>query len=105
MSVATINLHGGSALLSLGGSTLHASLIEPAGASFTMASVNLRPPYKPSIGVGKLLVSLALATDDEERDTAALVTRIVVGLSVQDETEKLVLNPLAAWESSGPFRG
>ena len=50
----------GSAVLSLGGATLHATVIEPAGAAFSAAAVDLDPPQNPSVGVSKLKVHLNL---------------------------------------------
>eukprot|EP01051_Picozoa_sp_SAG22_P021684 SAG22_NODE_4889_length_1140_cov_1.226705_3_plen_120_part_01 len=51
----------GSAVLSLGGATLHATVIEPAGVVFSAAAVDLHPPQKSSAGVSKLQVHLTLA--------------------------------------------
>eukprot|EP00729_Bicosta_minor_P012448 gene12448-30134_t len=122
-TMATIKLHaagsddsGGSAggrtaVLSLGGARLYATVLEPKGAVFSAASVNLQPPYKPSIGVNKLLVFLPLPPPDGIVGTskgwskAGPASRIVVGLSLNATAPANILNPLAYWGAAGPFAG
>jgi hypothetical protein len=106
---------GRSAVLSLGGVTLHATLIEPAGATFTARRVTLLPPYEPSVGVSKLQVHLALpaarspaaaavpAADAGSSEAPPAAVRIAVGLSLSAEVAAEALNPLALWKAAGPF--
>ena len=106
-TMATIKLgssaaaNGGTALLSVGGATLYATLIEPKGAVFSAAAVDLQPPYKPSVGVSKLLVVLPTTTTRSE----VAQTRIVVGLSLSAAAATEAPSPLAQWKASGPFKG
>ena len=103
----------GSAVLSLGGVTLHATVIEPAGAMFSAAAVDLQPPQKPSVGVSKLQVHLnlgsavvAAAADGAVAPrVAAPVARIVVGLSLSAAPAAVAPSLLAQWEAAGPFAG
>jgi hypothetical protein len=92
----------GVAVLSLGGATLRATVLEPKGAVFSTASVNLQPPYNPSVGVSKLLVTVHLPTFGGFADTPK---RIVVGLSLNASAPANMLNPLAQWGAAGPFAG
>jgi hypothetical protein len=99
---------GGAAVLLLGGATLYATVLEPKGAVFSAASVSLQPPYNPSVGVNKLLLTLRLPTLSGFADTsigseAAPATRIVVGLSLNAAAPANILNPLAQWGADGPF--
>jgi hypothetical protein len=70
-------------------------------------AVDLQPPYRPSIGVSKLLVVRPLGTDKPSRGAevgaAAALERIVVRLSLSPTAPKLKLNSLAQWKSAGPF--
>lgn len=97
----------GSAVLLLGGVSLYASVVEPVGATFSAMAVDLQPPYRPSIGVSKLLVVRPLGTDKPSRGAevgaAAALERIVVRLSLSPTAPKLKLNSLAQWKSAGPF--
>ena len=99
----------GSALLSLGGKSLHATVIEPPGAVFSAAAVDLQPPQKPSVGVSKLQVHLNLAGSTlaaggtASPQAAAPVTRIVVGLSLSAAAAAVTPSPLAQWKAAGPF--
>ena len=98
----------GSAVLSLGGATLHATVIEPAGAAFSAAAVDLDPPQNPSVGVSKLKVHLNLAAAADgavSRRVMAPVTRLVVGLSLSAAAAAVTPNPLAQWKAVGPFAG
>ena len=100
----------GSAVLSLGGATLYATLIEPKGAVFASQEVDLQPPYEPSTGVSKLLVLLptgpaGASTLSPSETGAAPVTRIVVGLSLSATPVTESPNPLAQWKTRGPFAG
>lgn len=115
LTVGTSGGGGGrSAELSLGGVSLHATLIEPPGAVFSAAVVDLQPPQKPSAGVSKLQVHINLAasaaadeaTTVEGREAMAVappVRRIVVGLSLSTAAAAVTPNPLAQWETAGPF--
>ena len=101
---------GGSAVLSLGGATLYATVIEPAGAAFSAAAVDLDPPQNPSVGVSKLKIhlNLAAATTDVgavSRRVMAPVTRLVVGLSLSAVATAVTPNPLSQWKAVGPFAG
>jgi len=116
-TMATIQLptaasdHLGSAVLSLGGATLHATVIEPAGAAFSAAAVDLDPPQNPSVGVSKLKVHLNLAAAAADggavsrRVMTPPVTRLVVGLSLSAVAAAVTPNPLAQWKAMGPFAG
>ena len=122
--VATAAGEGGHglAVLSLGGETLHATLLEPKGAVFSSAAVNLQPPYKPSVGVNKLMVSLpttafttsTLTPTATAFPSAGIINgskpappagRIVVGFSLSAAGSLAALNPLAKWKAHGPFAG
>ena len=87
------------------GVTLHASLLEPRGAVFTAAEVNLQPPYEPSIGVKKLLIHLPITRKIAVTGQAesAPVSRIVVGLSIDSARPTQKLNSLLEWKHAGPF--
>ena len=102
----TVGTSGGggarSAELSLGGMHLHATLIEPPGAVFSAAVVDLQPPQKPSAGASKLQVHINL-TDHESAAAAVPVGRIVVGLSLSTAAAAEAPNPLAQWRAAGPF--
>jgi hypothetical protein len=96
----------GSAALSLGGATLHATVIEPAGAAFSAAAVDLDPPQNPSVGVSKLQVHLNLADATNgviSPRVMAPLTRIVVRLSLSAAAVAMTPNPLAQWKAAGPF--
>jgi hypothetical protein len=96
----------GSAVLSLGGATLHAKVIEPEGAVFSAVEVDLQPPYNPSVGVSKLMVALPItvaAAVAAFGGSAEPVTRIVVGLSLSPTAAAVTPNPLAQWKAAGPF--
>ncbi len=101
----------GSAVLSLGGVSLHATVIEPANATFSAMAVDLQPPYRPSVGVSKLLVVLPLSTSKpkhlrqaaEVTSAATEMERIVVRLSLSPPAEQTKIHPLAMWKSAGPF--
>ena len=88
------------AVLSLNGAVLHATIVEPAGAVFSAAAVNLQPPFNPSVGVSKLMVSLHTGAVDAGTSQYA---RIVVGLSLSTARLPAVVNPLAQWKAAGPF--
>ena len=106
---------GGSAELSLGGVILHATVIEPPGAVFSVAAVDLQPPQEPSVGVSKLQVHLDLAATAAPGGAASLqgpaaaaaahVSRIVVGLSLSAAAAAVTPNPLSQWKTAGPFAG
>jgi hypothetical protein len=113
-TMATIQLstaHGGggvgrSAVLSLGGAALHARVIEPQGAVFSAAAVDLLPPQNPSVGVSKLQVHMSLgAASPDGPGAVAPLTRIVVGLSLSAVAAAVTPNPLAQWKAAGPFAG
>jgi hypothetical protein len=130
-TLAKIKLSGASALLSLGGATLHASVLEPKGSSAVLIAeaVELKPPQRSSDGVSKLMLQLTLkpqqpsVAEGSERllkgseslpsGSAAVpsmvakrVTRIIVRLSMHAATAApTTINPLAQWKSSGPFAG
>jgi hypothetical protein len=106
----------GSAVLSLGGAKLYATVIEPPGGVFSAAAVDLLPPQKPSSGVSKLEIHLnlnldaaaaasAAAADDDAVPAIATppVARIVVGLSLSAAATAVTPNPLAQWKADGPF--
>lgn len=99
----------GSAVLSLGGVSLHATVIEPANATFSAMSVDMQPPYRPSVGVSKLLVVLPLNTPKHLRQAAEVAPdtteRIAVRLSLSPTARQTTIHPLAMWESAGPFAG
>ena len=93
-------------MLTLGGATLHALVLEPRGAVFSAVAVNLQPPYNPSVGVSKLMVVLptaAVPTPGAPEGTPASAKRIVVGLSEGSAATAQSLNPLARWGAAGPF--
>eukprot|EP01043_Picozoa_sp_COSAG02_P016253 COSAG02_NODE_711_length_18126_cov_43.786986_12_plen_169_part_00 len=96
-----------SAVLSLGGAHLYATVIEPASATFSAATVDLLPPQKPSAGVSKLQVhlNLNLAAPSTRLADGGRVTRIVVGLSLSEATAAVTPSPLAQWKANGPFAG
>ena len=113
-TMAAITLGGGAtggAVLSQGGATLHARVIEPKGAVFSSVEVNLQPPYNPSVGVSKLMVVLpiiaaAAATSGGSQYQSQFqepVARIVVGLSLSPTEAAMTPNPLAQWKAKGPF--
>ena len=106
----------GSAVLSLGGAKLYATVIEPPGGVFSAAAVDLLPPQKPSSGVSKLEIHLNLNLDAAAAASAAAadddavlaiatppVARIVVGLSLSAAATAVTPNPLAQWKADGPF--
>ena len=105
-TMATIKLAagggGGSALLSQGGATLHATVIEPAGTVFSAEKVDLQPPYRPSVGVSKLMVALPI-TATAAPAVPPQASRIVVVLSVSLAAPTATPNPLEQWAKSGPF--
>lgn len=94
------NGENGFAVLSLGGVSLHVKVIEPHGAVFSAADVDLLPPQKPSVGVSKLQVHLDLGGNS---GAGVSVTRIVVGLSLSAGAATVTPNPLAQWKAAGPF--
>jgi hypothetical protein len=105
---------GGSAVLSLGGVELHATVIEPPGAVFSAVAVDLQPPQKSSAGVSKLLVHVNLlgaSSPGPKTDwmfssaVAPPVTRIVVGLSLSAAPAAVTTSALAQWKAAGPFAG
>ena len=98
---------GGTAELSLGGVRLHATVLEPPGAVFSAAAVDLQPPQKPSVGVSKLQVhvNLTASAAAEAGTAAAPVGRIVVGLSLSAAAAAVTPNALAQWKVAGPFAG
>jgi hypothetical protein len=105
---------GGSAELSLGGVSLHATVIEPPGAVFSAAAIDLQPPQKPSVGVNKLQVHLNLTASAAADEAITLegpgaagapVGRIVVGLSLRAASAAVTPNALAQWKLAGPFVG
>ena len=105
---------GGSAVLSLEGVDLHATVIEPPGAVFSSAAVDLQVPQKSSVGVSKLQVHVNLAASTSgatvggSPSAAAAVppvTRIVVGLSLSAASAAVTPSPLAKWQATGPFAG
>ena len=65
---------------------------------FGAAAVDLLPPYRPSVGINKLMVVLPTVQGLEVDKT----TRIVVGLSLGKALVPAVL-PLARWKVDGPF--
>ena len=91
---------GSAAVLSLGGATLHARVVEPKGASFSTAEVNLLPPFRASAGVSKLMVALPITLEG-----SGGATRIVVGLSLSSVAAAVTPNSLAQWGAFGPFAG
>lgn len=70
---ANISLHGPKAVLSQGGVELVARLLEPPGAVFSSAEVDLQAPQKSSAGIRKLLV---------EQPHATALDKMVVALSL-----------------------
>ena len=94
----------GSAALTLGGATLHATILEPKGAVFTTMEVNLQPPYDPSVGVRKLLVALPIGAGLGVPGGTAPLARIVVGLSTEPTPPAVSPNALARWKAAGPFK-
>lgn len=108
-TMASIKLHAGSAgsaVLSLGGASLHATVLEPKGAVFSAVDVDLQPPYNPSPGVHKLMVALPMHTAALARHGTAFappVSRIVVRLSVDLPSNTTMPNALAMWKTHGPF--
>ena len=105
---------GAGAVLSLGGAKLHATVLEPLGAVFSSAAVDLQLPQKPSAGVSKLQVHLSLAAAAAASSVggapapapAAPVTRmqrIVVGLSLSATRAAVKPGALEAWKAAGPF--
>ena len=51
----------GQAILALKGKQLHATVLSPKGATFTVASAEQKPPQKPNRGVNRLLVRVDAA--------------------------------------------
>jgi hypothetical protein len=105
MAAITLGATGG-AVLSRGGATLHATVVEPKGAVFSSVEVNLQPPYNPSVGVSKLMVVLPIAAAVANAGRSQFqepVARIVVGLSLSPTEAAMTPNPLAQWKAKGPF--
>ena len=95
-TMASIRLGGDSAVLSLGGVDLHASIVEPAGAEFSQQAVDLQPPQRPSPGLRKLMVQLS-------GPNHAGSARIVVMLALDAASAAPGLQALQRWNASGPF--
>lgn len=79
-TAAAVALSGAQAALTLGGATLQLSVVEPAGAVFSIETCHPAPPQNPNTGVAKLVIALP---------QVAARTRIAVALS-----------PDAAWAGS-----
>jgi len=108
-TMASIKVDGSTAVLSLGGVELHATIVEPrgAGVAFGSEAVDLQPPQTPSPGLNKLVVVLQGSGDadggSEAGSGASSSVRIVVGLSVSAAAAAPAVQPLAQWQASGPF--
>ena len=104
---------GAGAVLSLGGAKLHATLLEPLGAVFSSAAVDLQLPQKSSAGVSKLQVHLNLAggltaaaassLGGAPAPAAPVTRRIVVGLSLSAASAAVKPVALSNWKAAGPF--
>ena len=69
---------------------------------FSAAAVDLLPPYRPTIGVNKLMLVLPTAQGLAGGLAGGLATRIVIGLSL-GKAAVPVVSPLARWKAAGPF--
>ncbi len=86
---AKVTLRGARATLRLNGKTLEAQILSPVNAAFSFEEVNLRPPQRPTPGLGKLLIRLPAQSGD---------LRIAVLLSPDDESARDAnLSPLGEW--------
>lgn len=56
---AAIRVDGATATLSRGAATLHARILEPAGASFVVEAATRPPPENRNDGISRLCVDLA----------------------------------------------
>lgn len=86
---ATIAISGASATLTIGGKTLVATLLSPAGAVFTQEAAQAPAAEKQNTGVSRLLIALA---------DQPLSVRIAVRFAPKDAPPaKDPLKPLAEW--------
>jgi hypothetical protein len=56
---ASVQVDGASATLARGATTLHARILEPAGASFVVEPATMPAPENPNAGISRLCVDLA----------------------------------------------
>ena len=86
---AAVEVQGGSAILTLHGKHMRATILAPAHAQFSVESAEQTAPQKPNHGVRRLLIVLAGASDS---------VRIAVRLAPQPPMPPLpALTPLSAW--------
>jgi hypothetical protein len=94
---ATVKVSDATALLTQPASdgkatvTLHARILSPAGAHFTLLSANPPPPQKPAPKTSDLTINLS-ATNTQ--------TRIVVVFSPTDASTSADIRPLARWSQN-----
>ena len=98
-TLAKIHLYGASAVLSLGGSNMHVSVLEPPMAVLSAAAVDLQPPQKASTGVSKLMVKVNMS---DSRSSGFM--RIIVRLTMNADVSTPETIPLAEWKVNGPFK-
>ena len=86
---ATVKLDGKIATLSQGNAQLRATLLSPAGATFSLEEINLQPPQNPAKNTWKLVAHV---------ETKDLSTRIVVVFTPADAgTDMNHVPPLKDW--------
>lgn len=81
--------------------TLHATLLKPLSASFSVRDVALAPPQKPAHNLRKLMVRLELKKDVGSSKGQG----IAVALTHPDVVNIPELNGLDSWAIKGPFVG
>lgn len=86
---ATVELAGPAAVLRQGPAVLHARILEPAGAVFTLDSATRPPPENPNTGVLRLAV--------EATGAARIVVAFSPGEAARDDQLAPIRRPLAAW--------
>ncbi|WP_439551233.1 heparinase II/III domain-containing protein [Falsiroseomonas sp.] len=86
---ATVELAGGAAVLRQGAAVLHARILEPAGATFTLDSAARPPPENPNTGVQRLAV--------EATGAPRIVVAFAPGEPMAEDRLAAVRRPLAEW--------
>ena len=99
-TLANIHVYGSSAVLSLGGSDMHLSVLEPPMAVLSTSAVDLKPPQRASTGVSKLMAKVKVS--DSPRSG---FMRIVVRLTMNADASTPQTMPLDEWKENGPFKG
>ena len=86
---ATVELASGAAVLRQGAAVLHARILEPAGATFTLDSAARPPPENPNTGLQRLAV--------EATGAPRIVVAFAPGEPVAEDRLAAVRRPLAEW--------